>query len=297
MDVPASSTYKERIDPNEYNVHERTPPSSNLRASPDTGQDYALTFSEGNLDGDHHNRNRHNSGNSNENSPPLQDSSSSSDSNNSQQPYDSSSITNHSISSQTTNLQTMIHLLKGNVGPGCLSLPWAFSQLGITCGCMTTILLGLLTSYNALLLVKVKRKYYPDKTMVTYPDLGDLTYGSKFRFFVSSSLISQQLAICTVFFSFMGGNISAVARSMDFCSSEESWLSLCNSRVIMALLLPIVLFLSLLPNLRVLAPVTATGTILLFIAFGMIGVVMSLNWQDRTPSDSDGLVVHWHAVS
>ena len=37
---------------------------------------------------------------------------------------------------QTTVQQTFIHLLKGYIGPGMLSLPWAVSQLGIPVGCI-----------------------------------------------------------------------------------------------------------------------------------------------------------------
>ena len=35
---------------------------------------------------------------------------------------------------KTTESQTFIHLLKGYIGPGCLSLPWAVSQVGFVGG-------------------------------------------------------------------------------------------------------------------------------------------------------------------
>ena len=37
---------------------------------------------------------------------------------------------------RTTWMQSFLHLLKGYIGPGCLSLPWAVSQLGIASGAM-----------------------------------------------------------------------------------------------------------------------------------------------------------------
>ena len=37
---------------------------------------------------------------------------------------------------ETTVAQTFVHLLKGYIGPGMLSLPWAVSQLGIPIGCL-----------------------------------------------------------------------------------------------------------------------------------------------------------------
>ena len=34
----------------------------------------------------------------------------------------------------TTNLQTMMHIFKGNIGPGILAMPYAFSKVGLIPG-------------------------------------------------------------------------------------------------------------------------------------------------------------------
>jgi len=59
-------------------------------------------------------------------------------------------------SSHTTNIQTFVHLLKGSIGPGCLSLPWSFSSLGIPLGIAATFIMGFISSYNCLVLVRIK---------------------------------------------------------------------------------------------------------------------------------------------
>jgi len=59
-------------------------------------------------------------------------------------------------SSHTTNVQTFVHLLKGSTGPGCLSLPWSFSSLGTPLGIAATFIMGFISSYNCLVLVRIK---------------------------------------------------------------------------------------------------------------------------------------------
>jgi hypothetical protein len=49
---------------------------------------------------------------------------------------------------KTTFWQTYIHLLKGYIGCGVLSLPWAVSQLGVTGGCIAIIALAYWSSYS-----------------------------------------------------------------------------------------------------------------------------------------------------
>jgi len=210
---------------------------------------------------------------------------------------------------RTTNFQTLIHLLKGNIGPGCLSLPWAFSQLGLSVGFIATVFLAVLTAYNSLSIIYVKKAHLNHRS-TSFGDLGEMAYGSAFRAFVTASLCLQQLAICTVFISFIGDNVSSAALLL-FSDSTPSFISsiddgdvansssvlsnlLENSRFIMLVSLPFVIILSFLPNLKVLAPVTAIGTMLLFIGFGLLGIVSGLNWESR-PTDT--LEIKWRAVS
>jgi proton-coupled amino acid transporter len=170
----------------------------------------------------------------------------------------------------TTALQTTIHLIKGYVGPGCLSLPWAFSQLGIPGGCLACIVLSYWTSYNCWGVVEIKRSAGTTTAIDTYADVGTWAYGTNFGNYVRSSVCIQQLAICTVYLSFIGENLLAI-----WASSGP------NHAVVMTLALPAVLGLSCLASLKSLAPFTATGTALLFGAFGLLGIVMAKDWDDR----------------
>lgn len=72
------------------------------------------------------------------------------------------------ISDRTTDRQTVFHLLKGNIGPGCLSLPWAFSQLGIPLGTFMTIMIGLWTYSNVMTVLDVKADHTSGRRTITY---------------------------------------------------------------------------------------------------------------------------------
>jgi amino acid permease len=201
---------------------------------------------------------------------------------------------------QTTVGQTWIHLVKGYVGPGCLSLPWAISQLGIPLGCLSLAIISGWTSYNCWIVVKLKRyieqqqpppttnltntdggaSEAPSSTMtsVTYPEVGDWAYGRRFHNYVIACVCVQQLAVCTVFLSFIGENVLAVLQRFDiaFCATHVG---------VITLVLPAVMALSFLPNLKALAPVVASATLFLGLAFASIGVVMALEWKHRPTVD------------
>jgi hypothetical protein len=62
-----------------------------------------------------------------------------------------------SSSPKTSSASTFIHLLKGYVGPGCLSLPWAVSQMGYLGGTLAIALVSFWTSYNCYTIVKIMK--------------------------------------------------------------------------------------------------------------------------------------------
>jgi len=82
----------------------------------------------------------------------------------------------------------------------------------------------------------------------------------------------QQLAVCTVYVSFVGENLQAVLRYLDFPASHVQ---------VMSMALPVILLLSWIPSLKLLAPVMAVGTTLLVLTLGALGVIIGMQWDDR----------------
>jgi len=175
---------------------------------------------------------------------------------------------------RTTAIQTFLHILKGNVGPGCLSLPWATSVLGIPLSLLTLLSLCVITSFNCWTMVRWKRNYASDRRDVSYADLGEIAYGPRFRAYVLCCVCITQLCVCTVFFSFIGENIAAVMKAGGVPFLDDH-------RVVISMVLPLAMLLSCAPNLRVLAPATACGMVLLLLAFGCIGIIIGRNWDAR----------------
>ena len=104
------------------------------------------------------------------------------------------------------------------------------SQMGFVGGTLGILSMAYWSSYNCWTVVKIKR--YIEKanaaeeqersiidsletkseksassmasSALTYPDVGEWAYGDKFEQFLSMCICTQQLAVCTVFFSFIG---------------------------------------------------------------------------------------------
>jgi proton-coupled amino acid transporter len=213
----------------------------------------------------------------------------------------------HALEAHKTGVwETFIHLLKGYMGAGCLSLPWAVSQLGLFWGVITIFAMGFWSSYNCWTVVKLKRyierttptddkmsvmseasSAATSNTNITYPDVGDWAHGSHFQSYITACVCTQQLAICTVFISFVGENLLAVMERLDI------HFALATHTGVMTLALPFIMALSFIPSLKSLAPVMATGTIMLLISFVAVGVIIGDEWEARpttTPQVNPPLV-------
>jgi proton-coupled amino acid transporter len=230
------------------------------------------------------------------------------------------------VAAKTTARQSWIHLLKGYVGPGCLSLPWAVSQLGLVGGVAATFMLSYWSSYNCWTVVQLKRHLQCEmaassnetginddnidnddlassdddnsssctaatSSSITYPDVAGWLYGSKMHRFTTACICTQQLAICTVFLSFVGANLQAV---LAVAAAGTEFGNISHAAVL-TLVLPAVLALSCLPNLRALAPVMAAGTALLLIALGLLGVVVVMEYGNPV-NPAAPVSVEWSQV-
>jgi hypothetical protein len=108
------------------------------------------------------------------------------------------------------------------------------------------------------------------------------TSPTRFQSYTTACICIQQLAICTVFLSFIGENLLAVFQRLNVAEVFDSHI------MVLTLALPAVLSLSFLPSLKSLAPVMAAGTVLMLIGFGALGAIGVLEWSDR-PAETPGL--------
>ena len=212
----------------------------------------------------------------------------------------------------TTWGQTVVHLVKGYVGCGILSLPWALSQLGIPLGLLGILFMGVWTSYNCWTVTKIKQYIERTRgndeendsddeedeetssrrsgsmvgtnsiasnsnaTTTTYPDVGEWAYGATFQRYVSFCICSQQLAICTVFVSFVGENLQAALRFWELPVAE--W----GRSALTAMCLPAFLGLACgMPTVKSMLPLMFVASFLMFSSFALLGWIGVSKWDDR----------------
>ncbi|XP_074147945.1 proton-coupled amino acid transporter 1-like isoform X2 [Sminthopsis crassicaudata] len=120
----------------------------------------------------------------------------------------------------TTWWQTVIHLVKGNIGTGLLGLPLAAKQGGLLIGCLGLLGMGIIAVHCMGILVKCAQ-HLGRRVQKPYLDYSDaVMYGLKTspfpwlqkhaiwgRYVVSFSLILTQLGFCCVYFVFLADNI------------------------------------------------------------------------------------------
>jgi len=175
--------------------------------------------------------------------------------------------------------------------------------MGIQFGVVVVFVVAYWTSYNIWHLVVLKRELCKERrqnlraelasnngindnttpsenntidTNVTYADLSGWLYGAKLQKWTTISICVQQLAVCTVFLSFIGENLSA--------AMEEQFGHIPHTTVI-TMVVPGAMMLSCLPNLKMLAPVMALATVTLFAGFGVLGYLIQQAWTARHHDD------------
>ncbi|KAF5287223.1 hypothetical protein FQA39_LY16000 [Lamprigera yunnana] len=229
----------------------------------------------------------------------------------------------------TSNLDTMIHLLKGNIGTGILALPDAFRNSGWAVGIFGTLFMGLICTHCMHILVRCahelcKRTKLPYLTFAEVAGLC-LETGSEenrrfarfFKLTINIFLCITQMGFCCVYFVFVATNLHDVVKH---------YLVDINIHWYLLMLLVPMIFINWVKNLKYLTPVslfaailTCSGLIITFFymlqdlpniktinafsswsqlplyfgtaiyAFEGIGVILPLENNMKTPRDFGGL--------
>ena len=172
---------------------------------------------------------------------------------------------NRNLEHPTSNLDTMIHLLKGNIGTGILAMPDAFKNAGLYVGLFGTLIMGLICTHCMHMLVKCchelcRRLQVPSLNFsgVCYASFetgppGIRRYSMLAKNLINTFLLITQIGFCCVYFVFVAVNLQEIV--------AHYWKTL-DTRVFLILMLIPMILLNLVKNLKYLTPVSFIASVL-----------------------------------
>uniref|UniRef100_A0A9L0RK34 Solute carrier family 36 member 1 n=1 Tax=Equus caballus TaxID=9796 RepID=A0A9L0RK34_HORSE len=167
-------------------------------------------------------------------------------------------------SNSTTWFQTLIHLLKSNIGTGLLGLPLAVKNAGILMGPLSLLVMGIVAVHCMGILVKCAHHFCHRQLLSITAHIVD--------FF----LIVTQLGFCCVYFVFLAENfkqvIEAANATTNDCHSNETVIltPTMDSRLYMLTFLPFLVLLVFIRNLRVLSVFSLLANVSMLVSLVMI---------------------------
>ncbi|XP_077589316.1 proton-coupled amino acid transporter 1 isoform X2 [Stigmatopora nigra] len=183
----------------------------------------------------------------------------------------------------TSFCQTLIHLLKGNIGTGLLGLPLAVKNAGLVLGPVSLLCMGVIAVHCMRVLVDCSHHL---SAKVNRPSL---TYGEAVQYgmeniswlrrhsqwgkrTVNLFLIITQLGFCCVYFVFLSDNVKQVVEAANatsfncnviFSNQTQVLVPSFDSRLYMLCFLPAFILLVFTPNLKYLAPLSLIANLVM----------------------------------
>ncbi|XP_068596145.1 proton-coupled amino acid transporter 1 [Brachionichthys hirsutus] len=209
----------------------------------------------------------------------------------------------------TSFCQTLIHLLKGNIGTGLLGLPLAVKNAGVLVGPISLVVMGIIAIHCMTLLVRCSNH------LSTRLDRPSLTYGEAMQYgmenvswlrrhshlgrqTVNLFLIITQLGFCCVYFVFLGDNIKQVVESanattsncQNYTNQTDVLVPSFDSRLYMLCFLPAFILLVFIPNLKYLAPMSLVANVVMSASLVLIYVycIMNIRYPINLPKVGRG---------
>lgn len=195
--------------------------------------------------------------------------------------------------SGTTVFQTLIHILKGNIGTGLLSLPLAVKNAGLVLGPVSLLGMGIIAVHCMEVLVRCSHHLSAklNRPSLTYSEA--VQYGMENvswlrrhswlgKQTVNLFLVITQLGFCCVYFVFLSDSIKQVVEAANATTvscqinqinhTNQTQISVpsFDSRIYMLFFLPAFILLVFTPNLRFLAPLSLVANVVMTASLALI---------------------------
>ncbi|XP_006864010.1 PREDICTED: proton-coupled amino acid transporter 2 [Chrysochloris asiatica] len=188
-----------------------------------------------------------------------------------------------------TGFQTLVHLVKGNMGTGILGLPLAIKNAGILMGPLSVLAIGFVACHCMRILTRCAQ-HFCHRLNKPFMDYGDTVmhglesspsswlrnHASWGRHAVTVFLIITQLGFCCVYIVFLADNLKQVVEAVNGttnnCQNNATVMltPTMDSRLYMLSFLPFLVLLALIRNLRVLTIFSMLANISMLVSLVII---------------------------
>ena len=178
------------------------------------------------------------------------------------------------VEHKISNTDTIIHMLKGNIGTGILAMPDAIKNSGLLVGNIGLVVMATICIHCMHILVNSSQELCKrtNRPFLTYSDVAEVCFAtsrsSRLRSFSSTArtvidvfLCITQLGFCCVYFVFISQNMQQIF---------NHYFGEINYHIYMTIILVPMLLLASIRNLKYLSPVSMLANILQFIGLGII---------------------------
>lgn len=196
----------------------------------------------------------------------------------------------------TSNFDTLIHLLKGNIGTGILAMPDAFKNAGLIFGIFGTLFMGAVCTHCMHILVQCSRELCirNQRPALSFSEVvedafstGPISlrpYARKMKNIVNVFLVITQLGFCCVYFLFVATNLQDTMHFFHVNIGVHTYL---------VLLFPFILALAMVKNLKYLTPVSLVASVMT--AWGLV-ITFYYILQDLPRTSNYKQIASWHQL-
>nr|KAF6448824.1 solute carrier family 36 member 2 [Rousettus aegyptiacus] len=212
-----------------------------------------------------------------------------------------------------TAFQTLIHLVKGNMGTGILGLPLAVKNAGILMGPLSLLAMGFIACHCMHILVRCAQ-HFCHRLNRPFMDYGDTVmhgleaspsawlrkHAQWGRYMVSFFLILTQLGFCCVYIVFLADNVKQVVEAINVTTNNCHYNETANltptldSRLYMLAFLPVLVLLALIRNLRVLSIFSMLANLSMLLS---LVIIAQYSVQDIPDPSRLPLIASWKTYS
>ncbi|XP_022694513.1 proton-coupled amino acid transporter 1-like isoform X2 [Varroa jacobsoni] len=191
--------------------------------------------------------------------------------------------------SLTTNGQTMMHLLKGNIGTGVLAMPSALTNAGLLVGSAGIILIGIICIHCMHMLLRCNR-ILSKRKQVRSLDFAGVTqeavacgpyrlrpYSRVAGKIINGFLILTQIGFCCVYFVFVATSVQKVAEGVLHLDRGKN----LPIYAYLAIILPIMILYNYIRSLKTLAIASTVANVL---QMGGMVLIFYIIFKDGLPN-------------